>query len=288
MKTATGRPDTTAFERAPFIAFWETTRACDLVCRHCRARAVSERNAGELSTSEAFSLLADIREMGCPVVVLTGGDPAKRPDLIELVRYGASIGLRMALTPSATPLMTRELLVQLRDAGLARIAISLDGASSTSHDSMEVDALIVATPAWAAANMFECLDDDFAESLASIEYSPHVSMSFAWRREQIPHAMDGTGFLVAPEERRFSDASAWPEVRRPLADSRHALGGPIRGHGMAKVRSHSGHCRSVNARRNTLRCRALSRCAAAAYLVARVCERRVSAATDTRPTVERR
>lgn len=72
--------------------------------------------------------------MGARLVVLTGGDPAKRSDLVELVRHGAALGLRMALTPSATPLITRELLAQLRDAGLARLAISLDGAPRA-HDS---------------------------------------------------------------------------------------------------------------------------------------------------------
>lgn len=81
------------FDRAPFLVFWETTQACDLACQHCRACAVPERSPGELTTAEGKSLLDDIRAMGCPIVVLTGGDPAKRPDLVELVRHGASIGL---------------------------------------------------------------------------------------------------------------------------------------------------------------------------------------------------
>jgi radical SAM protein len=123
-----------AFDHAPFIVFWETTRACDLVCRHCRACAVPQRDARELDSRAAFALLEEIRALGCPVVVLTGGDPAKRPDLVDLVCYGTSLGLRMALTPSATPLITRELLLELRDAGLARVALSLDGASAASHD----------------------------------------------------------------------------------------------------------------------------------------------------------
>jgi len=95
---------------------------------------VPNRDPRDLDSDEAFRLLDDIGEMGAPVVVLTGGDPAKRTDLIEIVRHGASIGLPMALTPSATPLMTRDLLLRLRDAGLARIALSLDGASAESHD----------------------------------------------------------------------------------------------------------------------------------------------------------
>jgi len=122
------------FDQAPFLAIWETTRACDLACKHCRASAVAERAADELTTREGMRLLDDVRSMGTPVVVLTGGDPAKRPDLVELVRYGNSIGLRMALTPSATPLVTQGLLEQLREAGLARLAVSLDALYSHTHD----------------------------------------------------------------------------------------------------------------------------------------------------------
>ncbi len=122
------------FDEAPFLVFWETTRACDLACQHCRADAVPHRSARELDTVEGKRLLDSAKEMGAPLVVLTGGDPAKREDLIELVRHGTSIGLRMALTPSATPLVTRELLAQLKDAGLARLAVSLDSASPEVHD----------------------------------------------------------------------------------------------------------------------------------------------------------
>lgn len=122
------------FDRAPFLVFWETTQACDLACQHCRACAVPARSPDELTTEEGKSLLDDIREMGCPIVVLTGGDPAKRPDLVELVRHGVSIGLQMALTPSATPLVTPELVRELRDAGLSRLAVSLDGATAEVHD----------------------------------------------------------------------------------------------------------------------------------------------------------
>jgi AdoMet-dependent heme synthase len=122
------------FAKAPFIVFWETTRACDLVCVHCRACAIPRRDPRELTTQEGKDLLTEIHGMGCPLVVLTGGDPAKRPDLVELVRHGTQVGLRMALTPSATPLIDRSLLEALRGAGLARLAVSLDGATAATHD----------------------------------------------------------------------------------------------------------------------------------------------------------
>ena len=134
MEETTGSKRPLGYGDAPFIVFWELTRACDLACRHCRACAVPDRDPRELTTEEGKALLDSVSAMGTPLVVLTGGDPAKRPDLVALVRHGASLGLRVALTPSATPLVTRELLAELRDAGLARLAVSLDGASRGLHD----------------------------------------------------------------------------------------------------------------------------------------------------------
>ena len=122
------------FNAAPFIVIWEMTQACDLACLHCRASAQPRRDDRELSTNEAKRLMDTIRSMGPPLFVLTGGDPLKRPDTISLVKYGTSIGLRVALTPSGTPLMTREVLESLRDAGLARLAVSLDGSTAAIHD----------------------------------------------------------------------------------------------------------------------------------------------------------
>ena len=122
------------FNVAPFVVIWEMTQACDLACLHCRASAQPSRDPRELSTNEAKRLMDTIRTMGPPLFVLTGGDPLKRPDTIALVEYGTSIGLRVALTPSGTPLMTPPVLASLRDAGLARLAVSLDGSNAAIHD----------------------------------------------------------------------------------------------------------------------------------------------------------
>lgn len=136
-----GRPPIAAveFARQPFLVIWETTQACDLACVHCRASATPNRDAGELRTTEALRLVDEVRAFGeesgvSPLFVLTGGDPLKRPDILPIVEYAAKAGLRVAMTPSGTPLMTRAKLEQLRDAGLARLAVSLDGASREVHD----------------------------------------------------------------------------------------------------------------------------------------------------------
>lgn len=122
------------FAERPLVAIWELTQACDLACVHCRACAVRDRDAGELTTDEGRRLLDQLASMGTPVVVLTGGDPAMRPDLVQLVEHGARAGLKMAVTPSGTPRMTREVLASMRDAGMARLAVSVDGPDAGSHD----------------------------------------------------------------------------------------------------------------------------------------------------------
>ncbi len=122
------------FDDRPFIAIWELTQACDLVCKHCRACAQPLRDPLELSFEEGTKLLDQFAAARVPLVVLTGGDPAKRPDLVELVAHGTRAGLHMGLTPSATPLVTEELIRELADAKLARLAVSIDGHDASVHD----------------------------------------------------------------------------------------------------------------------------------------------------------
>ena len=120
----------------PFLVLFELTRACDLACRHCRAEAIASRDPRELSTVEVQSVFDDLAQLGAPrpIVVLTGGDPFKRPDLAELVAYGAGLGLAMAVSPSGTPLATKDRLAELRQAGARVVSFSIDGASAASHD----------------------------------------------------------------------------------------------------------------------------------------------------------
>ena len=122
------------FDQAPMLVIWEVTQACDLACVHCRASAQSERHPSELTTQQGFRLLDEIRRFGEPLMVFTGGDPLKRPDLYELVRHSVSIGLRTNVTPSATPLLTAEAIDGFKAAGVTRMAISLDGPDAATHD----------------------------------------------------------------------------------------------------------------------------------------------------------
>lgn len=122
------------FHQAPFIVIWETTQACDLACAHCRAKAQPLPLPGELSHEEGLELLNEIADMDTKVCVLSGGDPLKRADLLDLVRHGKSRGLRMATIPAATPLLTRDVVQALNDAGLDQMALSLDASVPEAHD----------------------------------------------------------------------------------------------------------------------------------------------------------
>ena len=122
------------FDLTPFTVAWEITRACALACVHCRAEAQPRRDPRELSTEEGFRLIDELVEVGGPILVVTGGDPLMRPDLIDFIRYAAGRGLRVALSPTATALATRERLQEARDAGVARVQISLDGSRPDIQD----------------------------------------------------------------------------------------------------------------------------------------------------------
>jgi radical SAM protein len=122
------------FSQAPFLAIWEVTQACDLACAHCRASAAPFRNPAELSTEQGVRLLREIRSFGDPLMVFTGGDPLKRPDLFELLSYSVELGLRTTVTPSATPLLTAQSIDRFRQCGVARMALSLDGPDAQTHD----------------------------------------------------------------------------------------------------------------------------------------------------------
>ena len=118
----------------PFLVIWETTQACDLACRHCRASARPWRDPRELTTAEGEDLLRQIAGMGTRIAVLSGGDPLQRDDLFHLIGCGAGLGLRMATIPAATPRLTEAVVDRLAASGLSQMALSLDFPDAARHD----------------------------------------------------------------------------------------------------------------------------------------------------------
>jgi AdoMet-dependent heme synthase len=122
------------FNLAPFTIAWEVTRACAYACVHCRADAMHTPDPNELNTEEALRLIDRLAEFGSPILVFTGGDPMMRRDLYQLIAYATQKGLRCSLTPTATALPTTARLEKAREAGIRRIALSLDAPRPEIHD----------------------------------------------------------------------------------------------------------------------------------------------------------
>jgi radical SAM protein len=128
------RMESADFTQAPFTIAWEITRACAFACVHCRADAQHQRDPMELSTDEAFQLIDRIKDFGNPILIFTGGDPMMRRDLFDLIAYASEQGLRCSLTPTATSLPTPARMKQAKEAGIRRLALSLDSPHAETHD----------------------------------------------------------------------------------------------------------------------------------------------------------
>ncbi len=120
------------------MVYWELTRSCDLACRHCRAEAIPWRHPQEISRKEGRALLARLAGFGEPLphLVLTGGDPLRRPELFDFITYARELGFTVAVTPAGTPLLTEGIISRMRQAGVRMIALSLDGSRPESHDTL--------------------------------------------------------------------------------------------------------------------------------------------------------
>lgn len=130
------------FSKTPLLVTWEVSQACGLECDHCRAEAQPDRDPAELSTSEGKALIDQVAAFGdpSPILVFSGGDPLERPDLYELIDYAVASGLPTAVTPAPTRKLTPEVVYRFADAGVHRMALSLDGPDPESHDSFRGEA----------------------------------------------------------------------------------------------------------------------------------------------------
>lgn len=178
------------FRAAPRNVYWETTIACELACQHCRADAIRHRDPLELTTDEGRALMRDVKAMGS-MMILTGGDPMQRPDILELIGYGREIGLPVSITPSTTPSLTREHVARFRELGVSAMGVSLDGPSAEVHDA------------------FRGVDGTFANSMLALgwarEFKMPVQVNTTVTTATLPHL---------PALLRLLREKASPPVRR--------------------------------------------------------------------------
>ena len=122
------------FSQRPFLVIWEVTRACHLACHHCRAVARPRPHPDQLTTGEGLRLIDQVVRLNPALFILTGGDPVLRDDLLELIGHASARGLRVGLSPSATPRLMRTDFGALARAGVRRMSLSLDGPTEAEHD----------------------------------------------------------------------------------------------------------------------------------------------------------
>jgi len=104
---------------------WEITRSCNLYCAHCRASATQGTYQDELSTEECFRLIDEILKVGRPVLILTGGEPLLRHDIVDIGKYATEHGLRVVIGSNGT-LITERIAKELKQIPLSRIGVSID------------------------------------------------------------------------------------------------------------------------------------------------------------------
>lgn len=174
---------------------WELTRNCNLNCLHCRARSDAGPHENELTLDECKMIIDDLSAFSSPIVILTGGEPLLRPDVFEVIEYGKSRGLHMVIAINGT-LLDREKAERLKDAGILRVSMSLDGKDAAAHDG------------------FRCVDGSFDSVMKAAAILREVGLSFQINTtvtrlnlrdlDEINHLVQGIGavawhvFLLVP------------------------------------------------------------------------------------------
>jgi MoaA/NifB/PqqE/SkfB family radical SAM enzyme len=117
----------------PRVIAWESTRACNFACIHCRARAQKQPDPNQLTTQEALKLVDDIASFCKPIFIISGGDPLQREDIFEVAAHATKQGLRVVMSPSGSNI-TPQVIQKMKAAGVKMISLSLDGSTPQIHD----------------------------------------------------------------------------------------------------------------------------------------------------------
>jgi MoaA/NifB/PqqE/SkfB family radical SAM enzyme len=122
------------------LLFWESTIKCNLACAHCRRIDSEDAAYRDLSTDQAGNLIEQLAELGkeqsvMPVLVFSGGEPLCRQDLFELIGKARSLTIITALATNGT-LIDSKIAGRIRDSGVSRVSVSLDGATAGIHNKL--------------------------------------------------------------------------------------------------------------------------------------------------------
>jgi AdoMet-dependent heme synthase len=117
----------------PFMVSYSITKKCNLKCKHCYSDSVDQAAPDELSTEESFRLMDDLSGWGIGLLIIDGGEPLCREDLLDVAKYASSKGIRVTIGSNGT-LIDEDMARKMLDVGVMAIAISVDGADAQTHD----------------------------------------------------------------------------------------------------------------------------------------------------------
>lgn len=120
-----GRVHGTHLNYGPVVV-WNVTRTCNLHCIHCYSSSESKKYEDELSTEEAMNMIDQLADFNVPVLLLSGGEPFIRPDILDLTEYAIKKGIRITFSTNGT-LIDKTLAKRIKDLGVGYVGVSFDG-----------------------------------------------------------------------------------------------------------------------------------------------------------------
>jgi radical SAM protein with 4Fe4S-binding SPASM domain len=114
------------------VVVWNSTKTCNLECVHCYADAETRKFAGELTTAEAEAMIRDLATIKVPALLISGGEPFVRPDVLDLAELAMSLGIRVTFSTNGT-LIDKKKAERIARIGVAYVGISIDGGEER-HD----------------------------------------------------------------------------------------------------------------------------------------------------------
>jgi len=114
------------------VVVWNATKTCNLECVHCYADAEIRRFNGELTTAEAEAMIRDLASIKVPALLISGGEPLVRPDVLDLAELAMSLGVRVTFSTNGT-LIDEKKAQRIAKIGVSYVGISVDGGEER-HD----------------------------------------------------------------------------------------------------------------------------------------------------------
>jgi radical SAM protein with 4Fe4S-binding SPASM domain len=147
---------------APFLIVWDITYACNLKCKHCYSNS-GKPLKNELSTEQVIKIIDKIDRASVPAIAFSGGEPLIRKDIFKITKYAHDKGIYVAIATNGT-LITKDKAKEMNEAGIEFVQISLDGASSKTHDSFRgINGIFNKT----LEGIKNCVNEDFFVNIAT-------------------------------------------------------------------------------------------------------------------------